>query len=176
MPVEQQELGFAREVDAGSPNPYKSIQARLHAATRPDMVEIAPGKFAPKDGAQAPEMCIASWKRESDGTYRAVPVCERMVKLTSKLTRMLGFPGQFETIRRLGRAGYIECIKVTPQIYLLNLDSWYNHLRRCAEDPEFWDSDGKNLKEYRQAQGWIDPSARKTASGRKGRKAPGRRF
>ena len=141
------------------------INQRLLDASRPDMVQVAPGRWAPRPGRKVPDMTVATWQPNPDGTFSPVPVCERMVKLTRKLTSMLGFPGQFETMRRLGRAGYIECIKATPHIYMLNLDSWYGHLRRCAEDPEFWDPDGKNLRAYKQAQGWIDRDTRKEASG-----------
>lgn len=164
------EFGFVEQVVAAAasaetdPN-RPAIDKRLLDATRPDMVQVAPGKFAPRPGRKVPDMTVATWQANADGTYSAVPVCERMVKLTRKLSSTLGFPGQFETMRRLGRAGYIECIKATPHIYMLNLDSWYGHLRRCAEDPEFWDPDGKNLRAYKQAQGWIDKDTRRQASG-----------
>jgi hypothetical protein len=143
------------------------INQRLQEAARPDMVQVAPGRWAPRPGRKAPDMTLATWQQNADGTYTPTPMTERMVKLTRKLTTLLGFPGQFETIRRLGRAGYVECIKLTPHIYMLNLDSWFGHMRRCAEDPDFWDADGKNLRAYRQAQGWIERDTRKEASGRK---------
>jgi hypothetical protein len=148
-------------------DPRLPINQRLIEATRPDMIQVAPGRWAPRPGRKAPDVTLATWQANADGTYTPTPICERMVKLTRKLTTMLGFPGQFETIRRLGRAGYVECIKLTPHIYMLNLDSWFGHLRRCAEDPDFWDQDGKNLRAYKQAQGWIDRDTRKESSGSK---------
>lgn len=148
---EQQTFAFAAEgVAAVAP---QSLAARLKDATRPDMVQVSPGKWSPRIGCQVPEMTLAQWHREADGTYTPAPITERMVKLSNKLCTMLGFPGQVETIRRLARAGNIECIKFSPQIYLLNIDSWFNHLRRCAEDAEFWDRDGKNYRNYVLANG-----------------------
>lgn len=167
------EFGFVEQVvaaasrDRTDPN-RPPIDKRLLEATRPDMVQVAPGRFAPRPGRKVPDMTIATWQANADGTYTAFPHTERMVKLNRKLTSLLGFPGQFETIRRLARAGYVECIKLSPQVYMLNLDSWFGHLRRCAEDPEFWDPDGKNLRAYKAAQGWINRETRSESSGVRG--------
>jgi len=188
----QAEFGFVEQmIDRAASSPADPerppINKRLLDATRPDMVQVAPGRWTPRPGRKAPDVTLASWQLQADGTYAAVPTTERMVKLTRKLSALLGFPGQFETIRRLGRAGYVECIKLTPHIYMLNLDSWFGHLRRCAEDPDFWDPDGKNLRAYKAAQGWIDPGTRQVSAGVResggrrrsedgGEKPPRRRF
>jgi len=138
---------------------------RLRALTRPDMVQVAPGRWSPRPGKKPPEFTVASWKNNGDGTYTAVPHEERMIRLTRKLADALGFQCQLHTFYRLGNAGFIELLHPAPGRRLLNLDSWYNHLRRVAEDPDFWSSDGKNLKAYREAQGWIDPKTRKETAG-----------
>ena len=67
-----------------------------------------------------------------------------------RLAKKLGFLGTWETIIRLGRAGFIEVIQVAPRVTLINIDSWYNHLRRCAEDPDFWELSRDAIKEYRK--------------------------
>lgn len=166
--------------------PPRPLPERLRAATRPEMVQVAPGRWAPRAGGDAPDMTLARWHREPDGTYTPIPCAERMAKLTNRLCRLLGIPGQAETLRRLSRAGNIEMIKISPQIYLLNLDSWFNHLRRCAEDPELWDKGSPQYRNYIQAQGWVAPAARRQVAGCRGRPkqpqpktdktAPSRRF
>jgi hypothetical protein len=130
-----------------------TLTDRLKQATRPEMVEVAPGKFAPKDPSiPLPEYTISKWERNGDGTWRVVPFKEPFVRLDVCLAALLGFPGrQCNTIRRLGEAGFVEMIRIAPGTTLLNLDSWFNHLRRCAEDPEFWQRQGGNFRAYRES-------------------------
>lgn len=123
---------------------------RLKEATRPLMIQVAPGKFAPaKKDRGATDVCLCYWHDNGDETWTPLPVNQRLVRLDSELADLLGFRGQYNTIRRLGEAGFIEVIKAAPKFTLINLDSWFNHLRRCAEDPEFWDPGKRNLREYR---------------------------
>jgi hypothetical protein len=93
-------------------------------------------------------MSLCLFADNGDGTMTPVPVTQRLVRLDYDLARMLGFPGGYNTLRRLGEAGFVEIIKAAPSFHLINLDSWFNHLRRCAENPEFWDRQGKNFKVY----------------------------
>jgi len=126
------------------------IVERLREATKPVMVQVAPGKYAPaKRNGRTPDMALCMWRDNGDGTLSPVPVTTRMVRLDSSLAKLLGFAGQYATLRRLGEAGFIEIIKAAPGFTLLNLDSWFNHLRRCAENPEFWDRDRKNFQLYK---------------------------
>ena len=127
------------------------IEKRLRSATLPAMVQVAPGRYVPQDEKKgAPDVTLAAYVENDDGTYRPVPFNERMVRVDRRLIHMLGFTGQWHTVRRLARAGFIEMIAISPRVTLLNLDSWFNHLRRCAEEPEFWEADA-NLEEYRRA-------------------------
>ena len=129
----------------------KPLPHRLKDATRPAMVQVAPGRWMPQKKDQIPEMSVCRWQSNADGTFTPLPMTERMVRITQDLVTLLGFPGQWNTITRLARAGFIETLQVAPHVTLLNLDSWYNHLRRVAEDSEFWSADGENFKEYRKA-------------------------
>jgi len=167
----QQTFPFAAPPPPPDQQPAR-LPDRLKETTKPDMIMVAPGKYMPRSGCQAPEVCLAQWRRNPDGTYSPAPFQERMARLSQKLCRMLGFAGQFETLRRLGRAGNIELIKISPQVYLLNIDSWFNHLRRCAEDPDLWDKEGEMYRNYVKAQGWTLRGTRKTASGTRKRVAP----
>ena len=124
---------------------------RLKEATRPVMSMVAPGSYVPfrERSTKVQENCLCFWSDKGDGTFYLIPHNQRLVRLDAELAEMLGFRGQYNTIRRLGEAGFIEVIRVAPHTYFINLDSWFNHMRRCAEDPEFWEKEKKNLKAYR---------------------------
>jgi hypothetical protein len=131
------------------------IQSRLRAATRPAMVQVAPGKYlrSPNTGAeqQADGVTLARWSANGDGTYSPLPYTEPMVRVDARLIHLLGFRGQWHTLARLARAGFIEMIRIAPGTTMLNLNSYFNHLARCAEDAEFWDKGKGNFEEYRKA-------------------------
>lgn len=118
------------------------------------LVEVAPGRFACKDGA-TPEYVIAEVFRRPDGSLglRLGEDCGRMVKLNATLGELLGFKGQLHTIRRLGVAGFVRIVQPSPSVHLLDLDSWYAHLERTVDDPDFWDRDAENYKHYLMANG-----------------------
>lgn len=120
----------------------------LKKAVQPAMVQVAPGRYVPANEQELQEYCLCRWQKMPEGNYMLIPENVRLVRLTAQLGHALGFPGQHQTIYRLGRAGFIEVVWVSPQCAMLNLDSWFNHLRRCAEDPEFWDPEGDNRKLY----------------------------
>jgi len=128
-----------------------TLPDRLREATKPSMVQVAPGKYAPNRTQEPPEVSLCRWQTNGDGTFSPLPCTERLVRLDQNLVRLLGFPGQWCTLTRLARAGFIETIQIAPHFTLLNLDSWFNHLRRCAEDTEFWDAHRNNYKEYRKS-------------------------
>jgi hypothetical protein len=132
--------------------PPAPLPARLAAITRPDMAQIAPGKYAPTSD-KVPEMTLCTWQKAGDNHYHPVPVAERWVQVDRFLLRSLGFQGprpRADVLLRLGRAGFIEIIRATPGCHMLNLDSWFNHLRRCAEDPFFWEDEAR-IDEYRKS-------------------------
>lgn len=143
-----------RYIDAALPGfeafSSQPIVDRLKEAVRPVMAQVAPNLYAPmRRGGKSPDNCLCFWADKGDGTYYLIPQNQRMVRLDAELAELLGFRGQYQTIRRLGVAGFVEVIPIAPHTYFINLDSWFNHLRRCAEDPEFWQRGGKNLKAYR---------------------------
>ena len=132
------------------------IEKRLREAMRPDMVQVAPNKWQPRNQAvKVPDVALASFVQEDDGTYSAIPFQERMARISPNLTEILGLGrGAVRTIKRLGRAGFIEVLQVSPRFYVLNLDSYFNHLRRVAEDPWFWENKD-NLREYQENIGEV---------------------
>lgn len=132
-----------------------TLAERLRNATRENMVQVAPGKWAPRDPTiPVSDLTLARWKQCGEGIWSLVPCKEPMVRLDCHLAALLGFPGrQWSTLKRLAKAGFIETVKLAPGTTMLNLDSYYGLLRRCAEDPDFWRRDGKNFKAYVKAIG-----------------------
>ena len=110
---------------------------RARAATAPRMARVAPGYWAPVEGS-VPDVTICTWQRQGAG-YVPVPEETHMVRVTGGVLRALGMERQMRTLKRLAQAGFVEMILVAPHTWMLNLDSWYNHLRRVAEDEEFWE-------------------------------------
>jgi hypothetical protein len=133
------------------PAPCSSLPQRLKKATAPSMIEVAPGRFVPTNELEIPEVSLCTWKPFVDGTYSPVPQRERFIKLSSKVAKLLGVESRnLGPLYRLSRMGCIEVIQAAPRLHLINLTSWYNHLRRCAEDPEFWEEGRGYIEEYRK--------------------------
>lgn len=117
------------------------------------LVQVAPNKWAMRGGPD-PEYIIAEVFRHPDGTLGFRPSGDgRCVKLSPRIGELLGFSGQLHTIRRLARAGFIRLPQPSPCVYLLDLDSWFRHVENTESDPDFWDSDGPNLRRYLMANG-----------------------
>ena len=107
------------------------------------LVQVAPGRWALRRPDLDPELVVCQTAKLPDGTIELRPVEEQWAKLNTGLARLLGFAGEYQTIHRLMQGGFVEGVRVAPNTTLLNLQSWWNHLRRCSEDPEFWDRDSK---------------------------------
>ena len=132
--------------------PPHATTRQLKAATRPAMIRIAPNLYAPDPACpKVPEFSIGKFVEVTAGRYEFRPVLENFVRVNQDVLQKLGIGRQWHTLVRLSRAGFVELIKVAPGCYLINLDSYYNHVRRCAEaGPEFWDKPG-HLEQYRRA-------------------------
>lgn len=144
----------------GGEEPYRSTGSHAAPCAFPSreapsgaLVQVAPGKWAAKGGPD-PEIILAEVFRHPDGTLGFRPSGEgRWVKLTPRVGELLGFEGQLHTVRRLARAGFVRLAHPSPDVYQLNLDSWFDHLRNTEEDPDFWDPDGDHLRTYLMANG-----------------------
>ena len=147
--------------------PAGDMAKRLRELSKPDMVRVAPGLHAwvPRANLkEPPRFCLCRWDQGKDGTYRPIPVSGRLVRMTSELVESLGFQDRrrrrrWETLIRLGRAGYIETIHTSPGCWMLDLDSWYRHLAECAENPEMWEEGGDDRRNYLHLNGlggWKD--------------------
>jgi len=155
----------------------------LDVEPEPSMIRVAPGRHAwvPKSAATPPdEYVLCRWSRQADGTFAPVPVAGRYVRLDSKTATLLGFPMRagvgadaggenaaardvsgercrYDTILRLGRAGFIDVVRIAPSTILLDLDSWYRHLADCMDEPDRWDEGKEDRETYLKANdlgGW----------------------
>jgi len=126
------------------------LTTKLRSATAPELVQVSPGRWMVNGGGRLPDVVLASLSPCGDGTYQCLPFTERLAPLDAALVHRLGFGSdRGRTLKRLAKAGFIEIIYPTPKRPLINLDSYYNHLRRVAEDPEFWEKKD-NLKAYQE--------------------------
>jgi hypothetical protein len=89
----------------------------------------------------------------SPGHYKLVPrSLEKLVRVSPELIEKLGLGSSRDqtTLKRLIRAGFVDGGRVSPQVYTVNLASYFQHLKRCSENPDFWD-DPKVRAEYSNA-------------------------
>jgi len=128
--------------------------ARLLSLQKGSLVQIAPGLYRSAEGVDPdsiPDVILARTVRAVDGAVRLVPAGEQWVRLDSDVVRALGFAGDCKTLLRLGMAGFIEIVRVAPRCKLLNLSSWWGHVRRVSEDQDFWSPDDSKGKARRTA-------------------------
>ena len=161
------ELGAkSLEPEAKSSKLKANVPPPLAVEPEPNMVRVAPGRHAwvPKDAATPPDAYVmCRWSKQEDGTYAPVPVAGRYVRLDSRTAALLGFPARvgeggnercrYDTILRLGRAGFVDVVRVAPNTILLDLDSWYRHLADCMDNPDRWNEGGEDRETYLQANG-----------------------
>lgn len=143
-------------------NRVAELAAELREACEQNMVRVAPGVcgWVPAAGARhgVSRHVLCRWSRQGDGTYIPVPMRYRMVRMTPATTAMLGFISgssrtRADTLLRLGAAGFVECVRISPKCWLLDLDSWFRHLEECMLDAEYWEPGGEALARYNLANG-----------------------
>lgn len=133
-----------------------SFEQRLAAASRRTMTQVAPGEnvYVPEEGQNAPEFVLAKFVRRNDNTYKLIPYTLRMARVNEDLMALLGFhsapgrPVQYQTLRRLANAGFIEMIQISPGTWMLDVDSWFRHLRYCVQNPDCWEQGSEDRKTY----------------------------
>jgi hypothetical protein len=111
---------------------------RLRDLQKMNLVQVAPGVWRHTGNGSVPDMVICRVVPNNDGTVKLVPAYEQWMRLCSRNVKALGMDGQYHTLRRLGRAGFIEILNPAPGYHFLNLCSWWGHLARVAEEPDFW--------------------------------------
>lgn len=138
-----------------------SILDQLELFRKPLLREVAPGRYVPTDPAikDLPDVLLCKLVPTGRGEYRLDPFREDWLRMDAESLHLIGMHRQIDTLNRLAKAGFIEIVQVAPKTSLLNLTSWYNHLRRVAEvqaDGErFWEEGKGNIEVYRETGGWM---------------------
>lgn len=133
-----------------------TLHEAVAAATKPDMVRVAPDRHAwvpAQSGEQPAQFVLCRWSKQRDGTHVPIPVAGRLVRVGPDLLALMGFntgrrSSRYETLYRLANAGFIEMVRISPGCWLLDLDSWYRHLSKCMEEPEMWDDGAEDRDHY----------------------------
>ena len=136
-----------------------AASARLLEAAKADMVRVAPGVhvWRPRDAARVPETALCRWAQVQGG-YAPVPIAGRYVRLTAPVAARLGFRNaekdhRYDTLLRLGRAGFVDIAHVSPGCYMIDIDSWHRHLADVLDDEGYWDEGRGNIEKYFDANG-----------------------
>ena len=113
------------------------------------MVQIAPTLFVSRDAKPpASELVLCNVVHNGDGFYRLEPrTWERFERVNGGLSRKLGLGSRTDTLRRLIRGGFVGGARIAPKLYTINLESYWAHYDRCAEDLDYW-SNPKVRTEY----------------------------
>ena len=134
------------------------LEDEIREALKPDMVRVAPGRHAwvpaPHRDGKVPSCVLCRWEKDGGGSWRPVPVGGRFSRVRAELVAAMGFntgPARqkYETLVRLGRAGFIDMVKLSPGCWFIDMDSWHRHLLRCMENPEMWEEGSEDLETYR---------------------------
>ncbi|MBI5770870.1 MAG: hypothetical protein HZA93_24040 [Verrucomicrobia bacterium] len=114
------------------------------AAPKLPLVEIAPGKVCPPPvlPATGPGYTIAEVVPLGGGAFRLQPrPAIEWLGMTQSALRRVGITLSENTLRRLGRAGFIQVRPISPNRYEFNWQSWLAHCAAVESDPEgFWDA------------------------------------
>lgn len=116
--------------------------------------EAIPGKptfAAPLD--IAPKVGIYELIPIGSGEYKAViKTREAWTRLTPSTASELGLGIEYKSLKRLIIAGFVKGQKITPSTWQFSICSYFEHLERVRNDPEFWDENHpqKNLQHYRE--------------------------
>lgn len=133
---------------------------RYKEMARGEMVRVSPDQYAwvPREGCNPGQYVMCRWVKGQDGRHRPVPMGGRFVRLCPEVAAEMGFRHmdrrvRYETIMRLWRADLIEMVKIAPQVYLIDLESWYRYLAECSDNPEMWDKGSEVRDCYRFKNG-----------------------
>ena len=133
-----------------------TLAERLRECAASEMVRVAPDAYAwkPRVPGNEPEgLAVCRWTKGSDGAWRPMPLATRLVRVNAELMACLGFQSgrrrqRYDTLLRLARANFIDMVRPSPGVWMLDLATWYRHLAACAEDPEMWDRGSEALEHY----------------------------
>lgn len=78
-----------------------------------------------------------------------------LVKHSPDLPLALGLDIDHQTLLRLVKAGFVRCVRPTPALYLLDLESLHDFLT-AVSDSDFWTRERRQRwQETRQSDPWL---------------------
>jgi hypothetical protein len=125
-------------MNATSPKLISSLTGK---EMKTDLVEIAPGEWAPGpvDAMDVPRYGLVWLMRQTDGSYLPVLKMHSLyVSMSHELPSQLGLKGfPARSLYRLISAGFVASTCPTPANIMVDLGSLAQHIE-AARDPEFW--------------------------------------
>jgi len=140
--------------------PRQSTDERLKDLSRPDMVRVAPERYAwipATHITEPPKFCLGRWIKKGP-EFRLIPAGGKWIRMTAEVAAELGWRGvdrksSYDTLKRLAAAGFIDFVHVAPGTHLLDLESWFRHLGDCMSNPDKWDKGSEDLETYQESNG-----------------------
>lgn len=118
-------------------------------------VEATPGKTVVEmPSSKLSSVGVCKFISLGDNLFKAQVVrCPSWVRLTEMAPAQLGLGIEYNSLKRLIIAGFVLGQKVTPRNWQFSLESYYEHVERVHNDPEFWDPDNpaRNYQKYQAA-------------------------
>jgi len=112
-------------------------------------VEVAPNQKLVPLSPQPGQVLVHDLVPAGDFLRSVARVHDKFMRMTEDMTRKLGLGVSYSTLRRLVDAGFVKGAKIAPKTYVMSLASYYEHVKRCEADPEFWDRP-ENKKKWSQ--------------------------
>ena len=130
-------------------------EARREATKPTGAVEVAPGIYA-VDPEHIGRTVLARFTPSGrPGQYVLRAVGGHYAALDRELLELLGLPGRYNLLHRLGEQGYIRLLPISERTWMLDVDSYIQHLNavRTAVDEgkDFWTSSRKHAFDGRRA-------------------------
>lgn len=119
------------------------------------LIAIAPNRLAGKpceaDLAKLlPQEMLCTVVPIGGGEFKLRPIMHEWVQFSERTLAALNLGSQYQTLRRLGRAGFIRFRKISPNVLQVHLPSLMDHLAAMEADPDFWDSEAE-MDRWRKA-------------------------
>lgn len=89
-------------------------------------------------GGRPPEFAICRLVKVREGVFHLEPLTlDLWLKMKPDFCHSLGIELSDDTLKRLGRAGFVSMRHVAPQVILINVQSLLKHLEE-SKDSRFW--------------------------------------
>ena len=100
-------------------------------------IEVGPGKTVagieiPRE--EVPRYGFRKLMGLPDGTYTPVlQTWSQTGRMGADISQRLGLDLSSDTLRRLIEAEFIQAVQIAPKVYLLDLESVYQHIEACRD-------------------------------------------